>query len=131
MGAVIVKDNTVLVYASNGTPDGCVPCSQGGCARCQSEIPSGESYDSCICIHAEQRAIALAACSGLSTAGAAMYVTLRPCIPCLNLCIHAGIVDIIYDEEITFDPRVEEAYAQFLQKTNIRLRRVDRSPVQK
>ena len=123
MGAVIVKDNTVLVYASNGTPDGCVPCSQGGCARCQSEIPSGESYDSCICIHAEQRAIALAASTGTPTAGATMYVTLRPCLPCLNLCLHAGIAAVIYFEEITFDQRVEEAYAQFVENTRISLRR--------
>lgn len=124
VGAVIVKHDALLVSASNGTPDGCTPCNQGGCARCQSEIPSGEAYDSCVCIHAEQRAIARAAGAGLSTAGATMYVTLRPCLPCLNLSLHAGIVAVIYDEEIAFDRSVEEAYAEFLAKTQLSLTRL-------
>lgn len=123
VGAVIVKNSSVLISASNGTPDGCTPCDQGGCARCQSEIASGEAYDTCICMHAEQRAIASAASTGTSTAGATMYVTLRPCLPCLNLCLHAGIATVIYFEELTFDQRVEEAYAQFVENTRISLRR--------
>ena len=123
VGAVIVRGDSVLMAASNGTPDGCTPCNQGGCARCQSEIPSGEAYDSCVCIHAEQRAIARAARAGLSTVDATMYVTLRPCLTCLSLCLHAGILAVVYDEEITFDRSVEEAYAQFLAKTQICLRR--------
>ncbi len=127
VGALIVKGNSVLISASNGTPDGCIPCNKGGCARCQSDTLSGEAYDSCICIHAEQRAIALVAGAGSSIAGATMYVTLRPCIPCLNLCLHAGVLDVVYDEEIAFKPSVERAYAQFLQTTRICLRRRDDS----
>ena len=119
VGAVVVKDGSIVVSASNGTPSGCTPCNQGGCARCQSSIPTGEAYDSCVCIHAEQRAIARAARAGLSTAGATMYVTLRPCLPCLSLCLHAGILAVIYDEEISFDRSVEEAYAEFVVKTQI------------
>ena len=127
VGAVIVKQGSLIVAAANGTPPGCIPCNEGGCPRCQSDILSGQAYDSCICIHAEQRAIALAAAAGSSTVGATMYVTLRPCIPCLNLCFHAGILDVVYDEELTFGQKVEEAHAQFVDKTNVRLRRVDDS----
>ena len=122
VGAVIVKQGSLIVAAANGTPPGCIRCNEGGCPRCQSDTLSGQDYDSCICIHAEQRAISLAAAAGSSTVGATMYVTLRPCIPCLNLCLHAGIADVIYDEEITFDQRVEEAYAQFVRHTQLSLR---------
>lgn len=50
VGAVIVKDGTVLASAFNGTPDDCIPCNKGGCTRCQSDSPTGEAYDSCLCI---------------------------------------------------------------------------------
>ena len=124
VGAVVVKDNAVLVSASNGTPVVCTPCNQGGCARCQSDTISGEDYDSSVCIHAEQRAIALAASRRASTNGATMYVTLRPCLPCLNLCLHAGITTVIYDEEIAFARSVEQVYAEFVAKTQVSLRRI-------
>ena len=124
VGALLVRDDAVLVSAANGTPEGCIPCNNGGCVRCSSNVLSGEAYDACICIHAEQRAIALAASSGASTAGATMYVTLRPCLPCLNLCLHAGIVAVVYDEDIAFDRSVEHAYAQFLEHARISLRRI-------
>ena len=125
VGAVIAKDGATIVVASNGTPDGCTPCNRGGCERCQSDTISGEDYDSCICIHAEQRAIALAASMGVSVKGGTMYVTLRPCIPCLNLCLHAGVLDVIYDEHIAFRSSVERAYTSFIETSGIRLRRVD------
>ena len=96
VGAVIVKHGSLIIAAANGTPTGCIPCNRSGCPRCQSDILSGQAYDSCICIHAEQRAIALAASSGASTAGAKMYVTLRPCLPCLNLCFHAGAAKTLH-----------------------------------
>lgn len=123
VGAVIVRDGGVVISAANGTPEGCTPCKDGGCARCHSDTPSGEAYDSCICIHAEQRAISLAANAGSSTLGSTMYVTLRPCIPCLNLCLHAGIRDVVYDEEIVFPSSVEKAYRQFTASTGISIRR--------
>ena len=124
VGAVIVKGASILILASNGTPAACLPCNAGGCPRCHSESPSGEAYDACLCIHAEHRAIAEAARTGVSVEGATLYVTLRPCISCLNLCLHAGIGDIVYDETITFNPSVEEAYTSLIEQTGVRLRRV-------
>jgi len=123
VGALIVKDGSVLISEANSSPHGSIPCNQGGCIRCQSDIFSGEGYDSCICIHAEQLAIAKAASTGLSISGATLYVTLRPCLPCLNLCLHSNIADVIYGEEILFKDDVEKAYAQFLRDTEISLTR--------
>lgn len=123
VGALIIKDDTILISAANGTPTGVIPCNQGGCIRCWSNTGSGEDYESCTCIHAEQRAIAMAASRGLSVKGSTMYVTLRPCIPCINLCINAGILNIIYAEEISFKPSVEQIYIQFVKTTGISLKR--------
>lgn len=123
VGALIVKDGSVLISTANGSPPGSIPCMQGGCIRCQSDILSGEGYDSCICIHAEQLAIAKGASTGLSISGATLYVSLRPCLPCLNLCLHSGLANVIYDEEIVFKDNVEKAYGQFLRDTEIPLTR--------
>ena len=58
-------------------------------------LPTGGQIcdcDSCICIHAERRAIANAASEGLLIKGATMYVKLHPCFPCLNIYLYAGIL---------------------------------------
>ena len=121
VGAVIACDDVFLISAANGTPTGVLACKAGGCLRCLSNTPSGESYDSCICIHAEQAAIAQAANKGVSVQGATMYCTLRPCLNCLNLCLHSGISTVVYDEYLQFSSDVEEAYAQLLEGGQIRV----------
>ena len=121
IGALIVRDGYILISAANSSPPDVTPCNEGGCIRCNSTVPSGDGYDSCICIHAEQLAIAKAAGANLSITGGVMYVTLRPCLPCLNLCLHSGITRVIYSEEITFKNEVEIAYSQFLKATEFPL----------
>jgi len=121
VGAVIVRDGRVIVEACNGTPAGMTPCNEGGCPRCLSETPQGQEYESCLCIHAEQAAIALAAQEGLKTVGATMYCTLRPCLTCVKLCLQAGIKQIIYYHDTEFLPDVEESYKQLVQQTGFTL----------
>jgi dCMP deaminase len=110
VGAVVVRDDAILVTACNGTPPGITPCNEGGCERCLSDIPSGESYDACLCQHAEQRAIANAARTGKSLDGSVLYCTLRPCVHCINICVAAGIKSIVYEDDIAFPKDVEDAY---------------------
>ena len=119
VGVTIVRDGAVVITAANGTPAGMTPCNEGGCLRCLSDAPSGELYDSCLCIHAEQVAIARATRTGVPTDGATLYCTLRPCLTCVKLCLEAGISKIVYDEEIQFTPDVEEAYKQFTKETGL------------
>ncbi|MCM2270454.1 MAG: dCMP deaminase family protein, partial [Thermoanaerobaculia bacterium] len=82
VGAVIVVDNAILATGYNGTPMGVTNCDQGGCPRCASDAPVGAGYDACICVHAEQNAIAFAARHGNATKGGTLYTTLRPCFGC-------------------------------------------------
>jgi len=119
VGAVLTKGNVILSGASNGTPPGMKRCDEGGCPRCLSNARKGDLYESCLCIHAEQRVIAGAASAGLSTAGGLLYCTLRPCLTCVKLCLLSGITTIVYDEDIMFSPEVEQAYRELIQQTRL------------
>ena len=127
VGVVIVLNGAVVITATNGTPAGMIPCNEGGCPRCLSDTPSGELYDSCLCIHAEQLAIAQAARTGLQTDGATLYCTLRPCLTCAKFCLEAGIKGIIYDESIQFSSDVEQAYEKLIQETGLHFTRYSNS----
>ena len=70
----------------------------------------GTGYDSCICIHAEQMALAKAARNGESVRGATLYVNLRPCLSCLNLALAAGVKKIVYKETWSYDRELEFQY---------------------
>ena len=74
---------------------------------------TGVGYDRCICIHAEQFAIAVAAKDGMSLNGATLYSTLRPCLNCAGTALAAGIERIVYDRDWQYaDKELEQAYYQ-------------------
>ena len=77
VGAVIVRDDRVLGSGYNGTPAGTqLHGDERGCRRCalrpSSPTPgsSGRLYDICLCVHAEQNAMATAARFGMAIDGA-------------------------------------------------------------
>ncbi len=119
VGAILVRGDKVLVRTANGTPDGMMSCDDGGCPRCLSEVPRGDQYEECVCLHAEQSVIAQAARAGVPTSGAILYCTVRPCLTCMKISLEAGINRIVYDEDIQFTPEVEEASRHFSQMTEL------------
>jgi dCMP deaminase len=122
VGALIVMDKRIVSTGYNGTPFGVRNCDEGGCPRCASDTPAQAGYDWCLCVHAEQNAIALAARQGTATEGASLYVTLRPCLGCLKEAVQAGIREIIYDQPFDYDPDLEAAYQSLLSQSGIRMR---------
>lgn len=107
VGAVIVRKGQVVSKGWNGLPDTSGNCRDGGCPRCINGGDTGSGYENCICIHAEQHAIADAAIRGISTNNSTMYVNLRPCMQCLAIAKASGVrrilfggVDWKYPEEI-------------------------------
>ncbi|MBI4843011.1 MAG: dCMP deaminase family protein [Nitrospirae bacterium] len=57
-GAVIVKDKVIISTGYNGSPRGIDNCIDlGRCVRKEQNIPSGERYELCEAVHAEQNAI--------------------------------------------------------------------------
>jgi len=123
VGALIVVENAIIAAGYNGTPIGVRNCCDGGCPRCASDAPPGAGYDTCVCVHAEQNAIVLAARHGNATNGGALYATLRPCFGCAKEAIQAGIRELVFDQPYQYDAELEEAYRRLIGESGIRLRR--------
>lgn len=98
VGAVIVRNTSILATGYNGAPKGVKHCEIVGCLRTQQNIPSGERHELCIGAHAEANAIAQAALNGTSIKGSTLYCVNAPCIFCAKLCINAEIETIYYSE---------------------------------
>lgn len=117
VGAVVVRDNYVLVTGYNGVPSGLNHCSEQG--YCYSHLPicgSGLGYPS-KAVHAEANAIAQAAKLGVALAGASIYCTHEPCLDCLKLIISAGIERVYYKQEAA--PDSNEQIVKHLLKANL------------
>ncbi len=112
VAAIIVKDRRIISTGYNGTPRGVKNCMDGGCPRCASTAPSGSGLGDCICSHAEENSLTQAAYHGISTKDSAIYVTLSPCLTCAKMIINAGIKEVIYDEEYSFNEQTRALLAE-------------------
>jgi dCMP deaminase len=110
VGAVLVKNGRIIATACNGVPRTFRNCLVAGCPRCKRGGDVGTGYDSCICLHAEQMALAKAARGGQSVKGTTLYVDLRPCLACLNLAVAAGVREIVYKEGWSYERKLEFQY---------------------
>jgi dCMP deaminase len=90
VGAVIVKDKTILSTGYNGSIRGLPHCDDIG-----HTMENGH----CIAtVHAEANAIIQAAKNGTAIDGADIYVTASPCWNCFKLIANSGIKRICYLE---------------------------------
>ena len=85
VGALLVKDRTIISDGYNGTPSGFENI-------CEDENGVTKPY----VLHAEANAITKVAKSGNSSEGATLYVTASPCAECAKLIIQAGIRRVVY-----------------------------------
>jgi dCMP deaminase len=122
VGALIVVDKAIIATGYNGTPIGVRNCIDGGCPRCHSDAAPGEGYDTCVCVHAEQNSIVLAARHGNATDGGVLYTTLRPCFGCAKEAIQAGIRELVYEEPYEYGKGLEEVYQRLISESGVRLR---------
>ena len=99
VGAVMVRDRSILASGYNGAAAGMPHCLDVGCEIYESRDPSGEMVENCFrTIHAEINAIAQAARHGTSIAGADVYVTHTPCIHCFKTLVNTGIERVFYEK---------------------------------
>ncbi len=90
VGAVIVRDKTILSTGYNGSVRGLPHCSEVGCLM---------ENDHCVrTVHAEANALVQAARNGTRLEGAEIYVTASPCFNCFKLIANAGIRTVHYGE---------------------------------
>ena len=85
VGALLVKDRTIISDGYNGTPSGFENI-------CEDENGATKPY----VLHAEANAITKVAKSGNSSEGATLFVTASPCAECAKLIIQAGIRRVVY-----------------------------------
>lgn len=102
VGAIIVRDKTVIATGFNGAPKGIDDClGRGECLRNKRGVegPGTKDYENCYASHAEVNAIAnSASMGGASMNGATLYTVAYPCTGCAKLIINAGIKKIVYSE---------------------------------
>jgi dCMP deaminase len=99
VGAVIVRDRSILATGYNGAPAGLPHCLDVGCLMYKSQRPDGDWEENCFrTIHAEINAIAQAAKNGTAIREGAIYVTHTPCIHCFKSLINTGITRICFEK---------------------------------
>ena len=90
IGAVIVRDKTILSTGYNGSIRSLPHCSEVG-----HMMEEGHCVRT---IHAEANAIIQAAKNGTRIDGADIYVTASPCWNCFKYIANAGIRRVVFDE---------------------------------
>ena len=90
VGAVIVRDKSILATGYNG--------SVRGLGHCDDEGHLMEDGHCVRTVHAEANAIVQAARNGMRIEGASIYVTASPCWGCFRLIANAGIVKVVFGE---------------------------------
>lgn len=119
VGAVIVKDDSVISYGYNGTPSGwpntcedTVYCHDGNLVdtlnRPYKLVTKPEV------LHAESNAIAKLAKSPNDGRGAALFLTHAPCIDCAKLIYQSGINSVYFGKRYRSDAGLD-----FLNRTDI------------
>jgi dCMP deaminase len=90
VGAVIVRDKTILSTGYNGSIRGMPHCDDVGHLM--------EDGHCVATVHAEANAIIQAAKNGVRIEGSELYTTASPCWACFKLITNAGIRTIYYGE---------------------------------
>jgi dCMP deaminase len=118
VGAVIVKDDSVISYGYNGMP-------AGWDNNCENEVlDSYSGFEGAIhsvrlktkpeVLHAESNAIAKLAKSTSSGDGASIFITHAPCHDCAKLIYQSGINSVYYRSAYR-----DNAGLDFLTKSNV------------
>ena len=88
VACLIVKHDNIISYGYNGTLRG----RNNAC-----EDADGETKEEVA--HAETNALMKALTSGMPVAGATMYMTFSPCLPCAKLIAQSLISRVVYIDE--------------------------------
>jgi dCMP deaminase len=103
VGAVIVRDKSILATGYNGSIRGLPHCDEVGHL-----MEDGHCVRT---VHAEANAIVQAARNGVRIDGSSIYVTASPCWGCFRLIANAGIARVSFGEFYR-DPRIFDVAAR-------------------
>jgi len=118
VGALIVKNNTIIADGFNGTPSGF----ENECEYAVHD-EAGNFIDymtKWYVLHAESNALAKVAKSTQSSDGATLYITYSPCADCSKLILQAGIKRVVYYEEYRDTNGLD-----FLRRAGVEIKKID------
>lgn len=110
IGAIIVKEDQIIATGYVGAPRKTKDCLEyGECLRRSLGIPSGQRYELCRSVHAEQNTIINAARAGISVLDGTLFIygirkynvdtpqliDAIPCFICKKMIINAGLKEVI------------------------------------
>lgn len=137
IGALIVKDNSIISTGYNGPPRGIPHCGhdrfmndkyianiltnspdysilwgaldiKDTCPRKLLQYESGTHMELCPAQHAEENAVSNAARNGVSVLGSTLYLNnVIPCQKCFGTLINAGISEIVCETKTLYDKRTQ------------------------
>jgi dCMP deaminase len=111
VGAVIVREKTILSTGYNGSIKGLPHCEEAG-----HEMVDGHCVRT---THAEANAIVQAAKNGVGIKDGKIYVTASPCYNCFKLIANSGIKTIYYDEFYREDRIINHAKEAGIELINL------------
>lgn len=88
VGAVAVKDDSILDFSYNGT------CSGWWTNSCEDK--NGNTTEEVL--HAEENIVAKCAKNGRSMDGCTVFITYAPCKKCARLMYQSGVAKVVFDE---------------------------------
>lgn len=121
VGAVIVRDRTILSTGYNGSVRGLPHCDEAGHMM--------EDGHCVATIHAEMNAIIQAARNGVRIEGATIYITASPCWSCFKALANAGVTRICYGEFYREDRSFQVAEQLGIEMVHVALAPGDSVPV--
>jgi len=117
VGAVIVKDDSVISYGYNGMPAGWDNNCEELVYRIAAEPVLKTKPE---VLHAESNAIAKLAKSNNSGNGADLFVTHMPCLDCAKLIYQSGISRVWYGANYRDDSGI-----RFLEKSGVEIKQIE------
>ncbi len=116
VGAVIVREKTILSTGYNGSIRGMPHCTEVGHMM--------ENGHCVATIHAESNAILQAAKNGVMIDGGTVYVTASPCWSCFKQIANSGLRRIVYGEFYRDDRIFSVAKALAIELVHLQVPRV-------
>lgn len=109
VGAIIVKDGTIISDGYNGTPTGF-----------ENECEDADGLTKWYVLHAEANAILKVARTTNNATNATLYLTNSPCKDCSKLILQSGIKRLVY-----LEPYKDPSGLDFLRKAGVEVVHID------
>jgi len=118
IGAILVRDHSIISTGYNGPPRG-IPHCKDKCPRQVLGYSSGTHMELCPAQHAEENAVSNAARLGVSVLNSTLYMnSVIPCSKCFGTLINAGIIEIVVQQTLAYD----ELSLFLIENSNISIR---------